>query len=257
MTSARQNIALILYSKARTLYTIAMPISDHVTIIPVLGDNFVYLYRYDEDGAIAIDCGHCASVLRVLEKENLNLSAILVTHEHFDHTAGVSELRKQTGCDVISSASDGDVLSFGNEKIQIIATPGHTVSSICFYRMPSKADKQGLLFTGDTLFAGGCGRIFECSAATMHQSLQKLAALPEDTLVYPGHDYTMENYQFALTTESANDAIKHRLEDIKRLQSEGKATIPSTIAQERETNVFLLAKTEKDFAKLRKRKDAF
>ena len=245
-----------------------MQTSNNVIIIPVLGDNFAYLYRYDEDNAIAFDCGDCGSILRVLEKNNLNLSVLLLTHHHFDHTTGAEKLREKTGCAVIASdlqatpAADktvvgGDVLSFGNEKIRIIATPGHTASSVCFYRLPSENDRQGLLFTGDTLFAGGCGRIFECSAATMRQSLQKLAAIPEDTLVYPGHDYTMENYQFALTTEYANDAIKQRLADINRLQREGKPTIPSTIARERETNVFLLAKTDKDFAKLRKRKDVF
>lgn len=237
-----------------------MPTSNHVIIIPVLGDNFAYLYRYDEDNAIVFDCGDCASILRVLEKHNLNLSALLLTHNHFDHTAGAEELKKKTGCDVITfdkTVNDGDVLSFGNEKIRIIATPGHTASSVCFYRLPSDNDKQGILFTGDTLFAGGCGRIFECSAATMRQSLQKLAALDEDTLVYPGHDYTMENYEFALTTEYANDAIKQRLAAIKRLHHEGKPTIPSTIEMEKTTNVFLLAKTDKDFAALRKSKDVF
>jgi hydroxyacylglutathione hydrolase len=148
-------------------------------------------------------------------------------------------------------------LSIGNAKIEVIATPGHTASSVCFYRQPSDTDKQGYLFTGDTLFAGGCGRIFECSAATMHQSLQKLAALPSDTLVYPGHDYTLENYQFAIETEYANEIIKQRLGDIIRLHQQGKPLIPSTIEMERKTNVFLLAKTERDFAALRKLKDVF
>jgi len=237
-----------------------MPSSNHVIVIPVLGDNFAYLYRYDEDNAIAFDCGDCDSVLHALEKNNLKLSALLVTHNHFDHTAGAKELKKKTGCSVIGydkTVNDGDVLSFGNENIRVIATPGHTASSVCFYRQPSDTDEQGYLFTGDTLFAGGCGRIFECSAATMHQSLQKLAALPPDTLVYPGHDYTMENYMFAAETEYANEIIKQRLEDIIRLQQQGKSLIPSTIEMERKTNVFLLAKTDKDFAALRKRKDVF
>ena len=237
-----------------------MQTSNQVIVIPVLGDNFAYLYRYDENNAIAFDCGDCRPVLRGLERNNLKLSALLVTHDHFDHTAGAKELKKKTGCAVIGydkGVSDGEVLSFGNEKIRVIATPGHTASSVCFYRQPTDTDGRGYLFTGDTLFAGGCGRIFECSAATMYQSLQKLAALGEETLVYPGHDYTLENYQFAAGTEYANEIIKQRLADIIRLQQQGKPLIPSTIEMERKTNVFLLAKNDKDFAALRKRKDVF
>ena len=245
-----------------------MSTSNHVTVIPVLGDNFSYLYRYDENNAVAFDCGDCGCLLHVLKKTNLQLSAVLVTHKHFDHTGGIEELQKATGCAVISSdakgipatdrgVSDGDVLSFGNEKILVIATPGHTASSVCFYRHPSERDEQGYLFTGDTLFAGGCGRVFECSYAVMYQSLQKLAALPDDTLVYPGHDYTLENYQFAAGSEYSTEIIKQRLTDIELLQKQGKPTIPSTIEVERKTNVFLLAKDDKDFAALRKRKDAY
>lgn len=245
-----------------------MSTSNNVIVIPVLGDNFAYLYRYDKDNAIVFDCGDCGSVLRVLEKENLKLSAVLITHDHFDHTGGAMELKKLTGCDVISSAakgmpavdrtvSDGEVLCFGNENIRVIATPGHTASSVCYYRQPSDTDRQGYLFTGDTLFAGGCGRVFECSYSVMYRSLQKLAALAEDTLVYPGHDYTLENYEFATGTEYANEPIRQRLEEISLLHQQGKELIPSTIGMEKQTNVFLLAKSDKDFAKLRKRKDAF
>lgn len=236
-----------------------MPISNDVIVVPVLGDNFAYLYRYDKNNAIAFDCGDCASVLHALDKNNLRLTALLITHGHFDHTAGAKELKKKTGCAVINdkTVKDGDLLSFGDENIRVIATPGHTASSVCFYRQPREADERGYLFTGDTLFAGGCGRVFECSYAVMYRSLQKLAALPPETLVYPGHDYTLENYQFAAETEYANEPIKQRLAEIKHLQQQNKPTIPSTIEIERKTNVFLLAKNEKDFQSLRKRKGMF
>ena len=141
-------------------------------------------------------------------------------------------------------------LSFQTQpRIQVIATPGHTATSVCYYIRPTK-DSPGILFTGDTLFTGGCGRIFESNAETMWNSLKKIAALPNDTLVYPGHNYTQENYQFALTIDPQNQPIRNLL---------GKAnfTPPSTIAQEKQTNIFLQANTPQTFAKLRRRKDTF
>ncbi len=210
-----------------------------VITISALGDNYIYLYRYYQNNAFAVDPGEAKAVLKALEKHGLNLTNVLITHRHFDHTGGVEDLKEKTGCKVVSGEK-AEVLPGGNTNIQVIATPGHTRDSVCYYVQPT--EKQGgLLFTGDTLFVGGCGRPMECDARTLWQSLQKLTALPNDTLVFPGHDYTAENYEFALTIEPNNPDVKSRLDEIKKIQRQGSPTVPSTILQEKTTNVFLNA----------------
>ena len=244
--------------------------------IPAFGDNLIYLYRYNQSDCLAVDPGE--SVLKALKEQDLSLKMILLTHHHWDHTGGVAELKKKTGCKVVGGdkrrirgidqlVEDGDILPVGDAEIRVIATAGHTSTSVCYYLVPSPANASGILWTGDTLFVGGCGRLFESNARTMFESLQKLASLPDDTLVYCGHDYTLENYEFALSIEPDNQAIRQRLNDMRQ----GGQTVPSTILQERTTNVFLLAGTPelkaalgmeqaKDFrvfTELRRRKDIF
>lgn len=212
-----------------------------IITIPALGDNYIYLYCYHQDNAFVVDPGNATPVLKVLEKHCLNLTHVLATHRHFDHTAGIEDLKKKTGCNVIAADKAG-IIHIANTNIQVIATPGHTRDSVCYYVQPPE-EHSGLLFTGDTLFVGGCGRPIECDASTMWDSLQKIAALPDDTLVYPGHDYTEENYEFALTIEPNNPAVKLRLDEIKQAQRQSFPTVPSTILQEKTTNVFLRAHT--------------
>ena len=237
-----------------------------VITIPAFGDNYIYLYKYDRNKAIAFDPGDSSPVLKVLEERRLNLTTILITHHHRDHIGGVSELKKKTSCKIIGGdkqridgidcvVEDSHILTFGDNKINVITTPGHTHTGICYYIQQNQED--GVLFTGDTLFIGGCGRLFECDAKTMWNSLQKLAALPANTKVYCGHDYTLENYEFAFETEPNNPAIKQRLSDIKQTIQQGKFTVPSTIVQEKATNVFMRAETPEIFAELRKQKDRF
>ena len=237
-----------------------------VITIPVFGDNYIYLYQYDQNKAIVIDPGDSSPVLKALKEYGLNLTAILVTHHHWDHIGGVSELKKKTGCLIIGGdkqringidriVENGQFLNFGNIIINVIATPGHTRTGIC-YHIPYNQE-NGILFTGDTLFIGGCGRLLECDAKTMWNSLQKLAALPENTNVYCGHDYTLENYEFALETEPNDLLIQQRLNEIRQIVQQGKFTVPSTIAQEKATNLFMRAKTPEIFAELRHRKDMF
>ena len=232
--------------------------------IPAFYDNFIYLCQYDQNNAFAIDPGDSKPVLKELEKNNLYLTAILATHHHKDHIGGISVLKKKTGCKIIGSdrkriypideiVEDEQILEFGDIKIQIIATPGHTNTSVCYYIPKNQELESGILFTGDTLFIGGCGRLFECDAQTMWESLQKLSALPEDTKVYCGHDYTLENYKFALQQEPDNPLILERIAEIKQRQS----SVPSTLAQEKETNVFLKSSSAEAFAELRRRKDNF
>ena len=239
---------------------------DSVTTIPAFGDNYIYLYQYDRNNAIVIDPGDGFSVLKALEEHGLCLTTILATHHHWDHIGGISELKKKTGCQIIGGdkqrirgidcvVEDGQVLKFADININVIATPGHTRTSVCYYIQQD--NMNGILFTGDTLFIGGCGRLFECDVKTMWSSLQKLAALPDNTEVYCGHDYTLENFEFALETEPHNASIQQRLSEIKQSIHQGKPTVPSTIAQEKATNVFIRAKTSKVFAELRRRKDVF
>lgn len=246
---------------------------DPVIVIPALGDNFAYLFRYEENKAIAVDPADATLVLNEIKRHNLELTAILGTHHHADHTAGIKELKNRTNCPVIignQDFADGRILDFGNCHVKIIPTPGHTSYSVCFYIEPAE-NTDGIVFTGDTLFIAGCGRPIECDAKTMWDSLQKLAALPDNTFVYPGHDYTEENYEFALTIEPENKIIQKLLEDIRKKQRQGKPAVPSTIAREKQTNIFLRSNTPEIkaainmpnandaevFAELRKRKNIF
>ena len=251
---------------------------DSVITIPALGDNLFYLHRYNQSDCLVVDPSDCSSVLRILREQDLSLQMILITHHHWDHTGGVAELKQKTGCKVVGGdkrriqgvdqlVADGEILPVGDAEVHVIATPGHTSTSVCYYVLPSGTSVSGILWTGDTLFVGGCGRLFEGNAKSMWGSLQKLASLPDDTLVYCGHDYTLENYEFALSIEPDNQAVRQRLNDIRQTGQ----TVPSTMLQERATNVFLLAGTPelkaalnmpqaKDFeafAELRQRKDIF
>ncbi|MCF7955334.1 MAG: hydroxyacylglutathione hydrolase [Phycisphaerae bacterium] len=239
---------------------------NEVITIEAFGDNYFYLFLYDETNAVAIDCGDCRGIVKTVQSRGLRLDSVLITHHHYDHSSAAKKLKKKTGCTIISPdeiriphtdrfVTGGDVLDFGSEKIRVIATPGHTSSSVCYYVEPSDANAAGMLFTGDTMFIGGCGRIFECDAKTMWQSLSTLADLPDNTLVYPGHDYTEENYRFALTI------------DPQTLPP----AMPSTIACEKKSNIFLRSdepeikkaigmpqdQADTIFAELRAKKDKF
>jgi len=244
---------------------------ERVIVIPTLGDNFAYLFRYEENKAIAVDPPEAGPILNEIKRQNLELAAALTTHHHWDHNAGIKELKNKTNCTIIEGsqvAKDGQILNFDNCRIKVITTPGHTADSVCYYIELSE-NGDGILFTGDTLFIAGCGRPIENDMNTMWDSLQKLAALPEETLVYPGHDYTEDNCGFALTIEPANRDIQKLFEEIRK--KGGRSVVPSTIGREKQTNVFLRssntevknlinmpdASDAEVFAELRRRKNNF
>ena len=253
----------------------------NATIILTCGDNYIYLYPYDESRAFVVDPGDASAVSSALGMQGLTLTTVLLTHHHWDHTAGVAELKSQTGCEVVGPneqrigsidrvVTEGDALTLGTSEITVLATPGHTRTSVCFLMTPDPGE-PGVIWTGDTLFVGGCGRPMECDASVLWQSLARLAALPDETLVYCGHDYTAENYEFALTIEPDNQAVQKRLSDVERAAADSRPSVPSTIVQERATNIFLrageasvgtalgmsVAEPEQVFTELRRRKNLF
>lgn len=237
-----------------------------IELIPVLKDNYAYAI-IDESNteAVIVDPGEAAPVIEFLEARKLNLSDILLTHHHGDHIAGTKELT--THFDNVTvygpekdmhripfidvPLSEGDTYSFGAHEATITETPGHTTGHICFYFESLRA-----LFCGDTLFSMGCGRLFEGTAEQMWNSLQKIMALPDDTLIYCGHEYTLSGGSFCLTIEPENPDLHRRIEEARALREDGKPTLPVTLATEKKTNVFLRAGSASEFARIRKQKDA-
>ena len=233
---------------------------NNITVISAMGDNFIYLCRYAQGKAFVVDPGDARSVEAEIQKQALKLTHILLTHHHFDHTGGVAELKTRYDCEVVGSTHSS--VRLGGIEIEIIATPGHTKDGVCYYVSDGQ---EKAVFTGDTLFVGGCGRPMEASRQVMWKSLEKLAALPDETLVYCGHDYTLDNYNFALSIEPDNAAVKRCIADLKA----GKCPVPSSIAQEKQTNILLRAgcdsvkaalgmegtSDEEVFAELRSRKN--
>ena len=243
-------------------------------------DNFGVLVHDTETGQTAsIDAPDAAAVEAAAARRGWNVTHIFTTHHHIDHVEGNLSLKEQYGLDIIGpvneavaipgldkSMGDGDSFLFGDHTVNVIETPGHTAGHICYHFADDK-----LLFAADTLFALGCGRLFERPAADMWHSLQKLAVLPDETAVYFGHEYTLSNARFAVTIDPDNERLKSRAAEIEALRAEGKFTIPTTLALEKETNPFLRAadpairrnllmegKTNEEvFAEIRKRKDNF
>lgn len=215
--------------------------------IPVLKDNYIYLVHDSDSGETAvIDPAEAEPVLSILEKNDWELTYILNTHHHSDHVGGNEKLKQRTGCTVIGSTIDQhripsidrtvvdeDSVTLGQYVAKVIATPGHTLGHIVYF-FPS----EEWLFTGDTLFLMGCGRLFEGTAEQMWYSLQKLKTLPESTKIYCAHEYTLNNANFALTLEPLNRQLQERLERVSQSRKRLQSTVPATLKEELETNPF-------------------
>lgn len=247
-------------------------------LVPILSDNYAYLIRDDATGLVGIvDPGEVQGVDHAIAQLGGKLDWILITHHHDDHIAGVDALREKYAAKVVGAAADAQRLPlldesvrpesgwrFGEQAVAIIDTPGHTVGHIAYYFSAAQS-----VFVGDTLFTLGCGRMFEGTALQMWGALCALAALPPETRVYAGHEYTLANARFAATIEKENTALAARIAEVEQLRSRGEPTLPTTIGIEKATNPFLRAKEESVkaavglagaddaavFAEIRRRKD--
>lgn len=215
-----------------------------ITPLPAFSDNYFWLLARGGSAAV-VDPGDAGPVERALEQRGLQLDAILVTHHHADHVGGVMALKRRFGPTVYGPVHEaipardralagGDAAEVLGTRFQVIDVPGHTAGHIAYY-----AAAESALFCGDTLFACGCGRLFEGTPAQMHASLSALAALPGQTRVYCAHEYTLANIRFALAVEPGNAELQQRALDAEALRRRGEPTVPSTIALERATNPFL------------------
>ena len=247
---------------------------------PCLNDNYGYLIHEPKSGATAaVDTPDAKAIEKALTEKGWTLTHILNTHHHYDHAGGNEELKKKTGCTIIGPrgeaskipgldcpVGEGDMVELGETRARVIDVPGHTAGHIAYY-----FEDEGVAFVGDTLFALGCGRLFEGTPEQMWNSLSKLMALPDDTTVYCAHEYTQANARFALTVDPDNAELAARAKEIDEKRAKGEWTVPTTIALEKATNPFLRARDGKlrhaigldsasdveVFAETRRRKDNF
>ena len=237
-----------------------------VKIIPCLQDNYSYLVIDDSNNsAYVVDPGEASPIINFLDNKDIKLKYILNTHHHHDHIGGNKELKEKFGSRVVGFKEDSnripgiDILLEDNQiwkaenfKAKIIHIPGHTSGHICFHFFQEK-----FIFTGDTLFSLGCGKIFEGTYKEMFESLNKIKSLPEETKIYCGHEYTLANSKFCMIHDPKNLNLKKKIEKIKKKIDDGLPTIPSTIKDELECNIFLRANNFESFSKLRDLKDNF
>jgi hydroxyacylglutathione hydrolase len=221
-----------------------------IRLFTCLTDNFGYLIHDTATGATAsVDAPEAAPIIAALAREGWTLTDILVTHHHGDHVGGIGELKQKYGCRVVAPhdqngkipevdlrVAQGDVVKIGALLARVLETPGHTLDHLAYVFDDDKA-----VFAGDTLFSIGCGRVFEGTYPMMWDSLLKLRALPDDMRLYCGHEYTASNVKFALTVEPNNPALQARAAQVSELRAAGQPTLPVTLGEEKQANVFLRA----------------
>lgn len=251
-----------------------------IRTIPCLSDNYAYLAHDPTTGATAVvDVPEAGPIIAALAETGWTLTDVLITHHHYDHVDGLADLLAKHPARVIGAAADahrlpaldvalndGDTVTIGSQKGTVIDVSGHTIHHVAYYFAQAKA-----VFTADSLMALGCGRVFEGTLAQMHASLQKLAALPPDTVVCSGHEYTAANAKFALSVDPDNSDLMSRVRDVTAKRASGTPTVPSLLSEELATNPFLRAhdpaicahlgmtgaNAADVFAEIRRRKDNF
>lgn len=242
---------------------------------PPLENYGVLIHDPDTGETAAVDVGDAPAYRAAIAATGWKITQIWVTHHHHDHVTGLAKIKAETGAKVYGPEGingvdqtlvGGDAIQLGGQRVEVIHTPGHTMDMLNFH-IPS----QSIVFTGDTLFVMGCGRLFEGSPADMWASLQKLMALPEETMIYCSHEYTLANTSFALSVDPDNVALKGRAIEVEQLRDQGDPTVPTTLRAELATNPFLRcndpairthlgmsdATDDEVFAKLRSLKDSF
>ena len=236
-----------------------------VAAVPVLTDNYVWLIHDPESGeTAAVDPSVADPVLDAVAAKGWRLTQVLNTHWHPDHTGGNQGIQAATGAPITAPAEaervskvdrvvrEGDRVTVAGRDAVVWDIPAHTAGHIAYY-----FEDEGMIFVGDTMFAMGCGRLFEGTAEQMYANMQRIAALPGDVRIYCGHEYTLANARFAEQADPENRAVQQRMERVKALREAGEITLPTTVAEERETNPFVRATNVEEFARLRAAKDSF
>ena len=237
-----------------------------VVRIPVLSDNYIWLVHEASSGeTMVVDPAVAAPVLVEADRRGWRITQIWNTHWHPDHTGGNAEIKAATGCTITGPAAEferiptldvqvreGDQVRLGNSVAAVIEVPAHTAGHIAYHFATEQA-----AFVGDTLFAMGCGRLFEGTAAQMFDNMVRLAALPDETMVYCAHEYTQSNGRYALVAEPENAALAARMVEVDAARARGEATVPTTIGLERQTNPFMRANSVEQLAERRAAKDGF
>ncbi len=218
--------------------------------IKALSDNYIWLVTTNE-GSIVIDPGESKQIIDLIKSNEIDLVGILITHHHYDHTNGIEEILKYKKVEVYGPKNNvnsitkrvkqNDVFNLIGLKFEVIETPGHTLDHIAFYCLK---DGRSILFCGDTLFSGGCGRVFEGTYSQMYESLKKLSKLPEDTQIFCGHEYTSSNLQFACAVEPNNQFIKEYNQEITEKTKNGVPSLPSCLKIEHMINPFIRCNEE-------------
>jgi hydroxyacylglutathione hydrolase len=236
-----------------------------IVAVPVLTDNYVWLIHNPELGeTAAVDPSVADPVLEAAAARGWRLTQILNTHWHPDHTGGNQGIQAATGCTIIAPAeakrvsevdlivSEGDRVTVAGHEAAVWDIPAHTAGHIAYY-----FEDEGMIFVGDTLFAMGCGRLFEGTPEQMYGNLRRIAALPGQVRIYCGHEYTLANARFGAHVEPGNEAVADRMIEVTALREQGQVTLPTTVAQELATNPFVRAADAEEFARLRRDKDSF
>ena len=216
-----------------------------VELIKAFSDNYIWLVSTNE-GSIVIDPGESKNIQKLIDEKSIDLKGVLITHHHYDHTNGLEDLLEKNSIDVYGPenninginyrVNNKDKISIIGIEFEVISIPGHTLDHIGFY---SRNNNNPILFCGDTLFAGGCGRVFEGTYKQMFDALKKISALPKNTNIYSGHEYTLSNLKFALEVDSENSDLKQEYENVLEKVNSDIPTLPTTLNKELKVNPFL------------------